>query len=114
MSLRLARRDFVRSLAVAGGALSLPAVNWGKVAGANSRLRVASVGTGGKGWSDLTGVAASPAVEVVALCNIDDSADHLGKAVEKFPRAKTFTDWRKLLDDSKAIDAVLVSTPDHM
>ncbi|HWA98929.1 MAG TPA: Gfo/Idh/MocA family oxidoreductase [Pirellulales bacterium] len=77
-------------------------------------MRVASVGTGGKGWSDLNGVAASPNVDIVALCNIDEGPEHLGKAVEKFPKAARFTDWRRLLDEVKELDAVIVSTPDHM
>src|SRR5205823_1333991 len=109
MTLRLARRDFIRSLAAAGAATSWSAQSWARVAGANERLRVASVGTGGKGKSDLEGVAASPHVQVVALCNIDDSQAHLGWAKEKYSDAKTFVDWRKVLDDSKGIDAVIVS-----
>jgi predicted dehydrogenase len=114
MALRLARRDFVRSLAAAGAATSFTAQSWARIAGANERLRVASVGTGGKGKGDLDGVAAGKHVQVVALCNIDDSKTHLGWAKEKYSDAKTFVDWRKLLDDSKNIDAVIVSTPDHM
>lgn len=114
MTLRLARRDFIRSMAAAGAATSWSAQSWARVAGANERLRVASVGTGGKGKSDLDGVAGGSHVQVVALCNIDDSQAHLGWAKEKYSDAKTFVDWRKLLDDSKGIDAVIVSTPDHM
>lgn len=108
------RRQFVKALGIAGTALAMPAFSYSKVLGANERLRVASVGTGGKGWSDLTGVAASPAVEVVALCNIDSSKDHLGRAAEKYPQASKYADWRKLLDEGKSVDGVIVSTPDHM
>jgi predicted dehydrogenase len=114
MSLRLPRRTFVRSIFAAGAVASFPAASWARVAGANERLRIASVGTGGKGESDLKGVAAGTAVEVAALCNIDDSEKHLGQAAVKFPAAKQYADWRKVLDDAKGIDAVLVSTPDHM
>ncbi|HVC94809.1 MAG TPA: Gfo/Idh/MocA family oxidoreductase [Pirellulales bacterium] len=108
------RRQFTQQLAVASAALAVPAVSWARVLGANDRLRVASIGTGGKGWSDLTATAASPYVQVVALCDIDESKEHLGRAAEKFPDAKRFTDWRKLLDAPAEIDAVIVSTPDHM
>jgi predicted dehydrogenase len=59
-------------------------------------------------------VAASPRVEVAALCNIDQSAHHFGWAVEKYPRAARFTDFRRLFDTPNAFDAVIVSTPDHM
>ncbi len=114
MSTRIPRRTFVQSLAVAGSALALPAVSYARLLGANDRLHVASVGTGGKGQSDLNGVAASPAVNVAAICNIDDSAKHFGWAAEKYPQAKKYSDWRKLLDDSKDIHGVIVSTPDHM
>lgn len=114
MSLRSSRRRFLQTGAVAGAALSVSAASWARVLGANSRLRIASIGTGGKGWSDLTATAASPYVDVVALCNIDESKDHLGQAAERFPQARCYTDWRRLLDESKEIDAVIVSTPDHM
>jgi predicted dehydrogenase len=114
MPVVLSRRRFVRSAAVAGTALALPAVSYSRVLGANDRLNLASVGTGGKGASDLNGVAASPAVQVVALCDIDSSQKHLGWAAEKYPQARQFTDWRELLDKSKDIDAFTVSTPDFM
>lgn len=101
-------------LASATSALALGALSFRRVLGANERLRVASVGTGGKGWSDLTSVAASPYVDVVALCNVDQSREHFGMAVERFPQARQYVDWRVLLDESKDIDAVIVSTPDFM
>src|SRR5262245_3953756 len=109
----LPRRRFLK--AAAGSTASvLTAARWARVYGANEKLRVASVGVGGKGWSDLTGVAASPHVAVVALCDPDESAKHLGRAAEKFPLAQRFTDWRRLLDQAKEFDALTVSTPDHM
>ncbi|QEG38262.1 Gfo/Idh/MocA family protein [Roseimaritima ulvae] len=108
------RRSFLKSAAIAGTAVALPALQYSRVYGANSRLGIASVGTGGKGWSDLNGVAASPHVEVVGLCNIDSSKPHLGQAAEKYSSARTYADWRKLLDEAKDIQGVLVSTPDFM
>lgn len=114
MPVRASRRQFLKQVAVGGAALSIPAASWSRVLGANGQLRVASVGTGGKGWSDLTATAASPHVQVVALCDIDETKEHLGRAAEKFPQARKFTDWRKLFDEHKEFDAVIVSTPDHM
>lgn len=109
---RTTRRTFVQTLAAAGVGLSLPARV--RAAGPNGRLRVASIGTGGKGWSDVTSVAASPNVDIVAICDVDEGAEHLGRAAERFPQARRFTDWRRLLDADREIDAVIVSTPDHM
>lgn len=114
MPLRTTRRRFLSQLALGGAALSFPAASWARVLGANERLRVASVGTGGKGWSDLTATAAGPHVQVAALCDIDESKDFLGRAAETYPQARTFTDWRRLLEQEKEFDAVIVSTPDHM
>ncbi|WP_164100825.1 Gfo/Idh/MocA family protein [Candidatus Laterigemmans baculatus] len=108
------RRQFGKQLGLASAAIALSAGSYSRVFGANERLSVASVGTGGKGWSDLLGVAASPAVRVAALCDIDSSKPHLGRAAEKYPEAKQYADWRKLMDESKEIDAVIVSTPDFM
>ena len=108
------RRAFVKSVSLAGTALALPAFQYSRVLGANGRLGIASIGTGGKGWSDLNGVAASSEVEVIGLCDIDSSANHLGQAAVKYSKARRYEDWRKLLDESKDIQGVLVSTPDFM
>src|SRR3954447_11928399 len=110
----ISRRHFLGRAAAIGGAGLWSAASRSRVYGANERLRVAAVGVGGQGWSDLTSIAASPHAEIVALCDVDESAPHLGRAAEKFPRARTFDDWRRLLDRANEFDAVMVSTPDHM
>jgi predicted dehydrogenase len=107
----ITRRSFLQA---AGAASVLTAASWSRVLGANENLRLASVGTGGKGWDDITHISASPKVTVVALCDIDESASFLGRAATKFKDAKTFTDYRRLFEKAKDFDAVSVSTPDHM
>jgi predicted dehydrogenase len=78
---------------------------------ANEQINFASVGVGGKGSSD-SGDAGSNG-NMVAICDIDDKT--LGKAGEKWPNAKKYFDYRKMLEENaKEIDAVTVSTPDHM
>lgn len=82
-------------------------------ASVHETLNLASVGVGGKGWSDLESSAKGKNVRVVALCDVD--ASNLKKASEKYSDASTFADYRRMLDEMKDdIDAVLVSTPDHM
>jgi len=108
----LTRRSFLQTTAIAGATfpwLGSTALR----AAPNDKLNFAAIGVGGKGWSDLTSIAASPHVNVVALCDIDESHDFMGRAAEKYPQAKRCSDWRKLLEDNK-IDAVQVATPDHM
>lgn len=111
MSNRQTRRSFLKASALAG--FGVPLIRTNAIAGPNDQLSVASIGTGGKGWSDLTNVAISPHVRVAALCDIDEGPNHLGRAAGKFPDATLYRDWRKLLDAEK-VDAVIVSTPDHM
>ncbi len=112
MAFEFDRRDFLR--VSAAGAAGLAIGRTGARKDANGKLRLAAIGTGGKGQDDLQSISASPRVEVVALCNVDDSKPHLGWAAEAFPKSKQFRDYRKLLDEANTFDAVSVSTPDHM
>jgi predicted dehydrogenase len=78
-----------------------------------SELRIAAVGVGNQGWSDLQEVAAAKGARIVALCDVD--SNFLGHARSAFPMAEAFADYRQLLDRrGNDIDAVLISTPDHM
>ena len=114
MSQKSCRRSFLKSAALGGGAIGLNAIQYSRVYGANGRMGIASVGVGGKGWSDLNGVAASSDVDVIALCDIDSSEKHLGRAAIQYPSARQHADWRQLLDNAKDIQGILVSTPDFM
>jgi predicted dehydrogenase len=108
----LSRRQFLRTTTLAAGAagtLSFPFV--GRVLGANDRVNVACIGVGGKGSSDCDDSAHCGA-NIVALCDVDEG--NLRKKAEKYPDAKHFRDFRKMLDQyGKSIDAVTVSIPDH-
>lgn len=111
---RTHRRRFLQQVAAAGGLGVWTAASRSRVYGAGERLRVASVGVSNKGWSDVTSVAESPHVEIVALCDVDEGPTIMGRAAERFPHARRYTDWRRLLDQAREFDAVIVSTPDHM
>ncbi|HOB99603.1 MAG TPA: Gfo/Idh/MocA family oxidoreductase [Verrucomicrobiota bacterium] len=80
-------------------------------AAANEELNLALVGVGGRGeWF----VGALPAMRTrfVALC--DTHAYRLNRAGEKFPEAKRYRDFRRMLDESAdRLDGVVVATPDH-
>src|SRR3954465_3354906 len=114
------RRNFLRASAAGAAFLATGQIVGAKPQAAtsardlNGKLRLAAVGNGGKGQDDLQSISASPRVEVVALCDVDSSHDHLGWAAEKFPKAARFDDYRRLLDKAQMFDAVSVSTPDHI
>ena len=110
MSNRASRRRFLQDAAALGASLavagSLPAAQ--KKLGANDRLNLGIIAVAGRGADNLAGVASE---NIVALCDVD--VNRAGKAREKYPRAAFYEDYRKLLDH-KNIDAVVLSTPDHM
>jgi len=76
----------------------------------SGKLNVASIGAGGMGAGN-TRAAASAGANIVALCDVDwNKAD---ESFKRFPDAKKYKDFRKMLDNEKSIEAVIVATPDH-
>ncbi len=114
-SKNVSRRKFIQNAAVAGAAFTiLPRfVLGGKgYIPPSDTVYIAGIGVGGKGTSDLTGVAKNPAARVVFLCDVDDRMAVDSK--KNFPEAKYYKDFREMLDkEAKGIDAVTISTPDH-
>src|SRR3954454_6583295 len=107
---RLTRRRFLGETAAltaaAAVAAGLPAA--GKKAPPGERLNLGVIGVAGRGADNLAGVRGE---NVVALCDVD--AGRAGAARQAHPRARFFRDFRKLLD-LKEVEAVVISTPDHM
>ncbi|HRW98149.1 MAG TPA: Gfo/Idh/MocA family oxidoreductase, partial [Cyclobacteriaceae bacterium] len=112
----VSRRKFLQSAGVAAAAFTiLPRHVLGGMGftAPSDTLYIAGIGVGGKGYSDLTSFAKSPKSNISILCDVDDR--RAAKAVETFPKAKYYKDYRKMLDaEHKHIDAVSVSSPDHM
>jgi predicted dehydrogenase len=107
---RLSRRRFLSGTAAASAVTIIPRHVLGAPGqpSANNKLNVASVGVGGMGSGDIRSV---PSENVVALCDVDRRA--LDRNAQQFPRAKLHTDFHKMLETQKDIDAVMVATPDH-
>src|SRR5215471_402167 len=106
------RRQFLKSSAFAGTAfMVLPAGVVGLRADTspNEKLNLAGIGIGGQGASDLHNMESE---NIVALCDVDQN--HAAHVFKKYEKAKPFTDYRKMLDEMKEIDAVVVATPDHL
>jgi predicted dehydrogenase len=105
------KRDFIKTSVTLAGSALLPSSLFATPKGVK-RLRTAHIGVGGMGAADLDSIASHTAVDVVALCDVDQN--NLNAAHKLYPRAKTFIDYRNLLNKMKhEIDAVIVSTPDH-
>jgi hypothetical protein len=107
----LTRRQFLSRTTLAVGAATIAFPYVGQVLGANDQINVACIGVGGKGDSD-TDDAARCGGKIVALCDVDETT--LNRKAQKYPEAKKYRDFRKLLDEmGKDVDAVTISTPDH-
>jgi predicted dehydrogenase len=102
------RRSFVRA---AGGAAALTAAAWARVRGANERVGVGFIGYGLIGKRHVLDFQGQPDADLVAVAEV-----HKGRLAEAVAQmgaaAKGHADFRRLLDD-KAVQAVVVSTPDH-
>ncbi|CAN5875199.1 Gfo/Idh/MocA family oxidoreductase [soil metagenome] len=105
----LHRRDFFRRSALTGAALWVAGSRSGLLAGsANEKLNIGIIGTANRASANINGVSGE---NIIAICDIDQN--YLGRASEKFPRARIFQDFRKMLDECQDLDAVVVSTADH-
>jgi hypothetical protein len=95
------RRKFIRNSAVAGaGFFIVPrhVIGRGFIA-PSDKLRIAGIGAGGKGQSDLAEFAKSPNVSIVALCDVDDR--QAVKSRQSFPNAPYYKDFRVMLGERK-------------
>jgi predicted dehydrogenase len=107
------RRDFLKTGAAAGVGFwignGLQADEPARRPGPNDRLNVAVIGVGGRGGGNLGSVAATE--NIVALCDVDGRSN--AQAYTRYPMATRHTDFRRMLEQQRNIDAVVVSTPDH-
>jgi len=102
------RRAFIKGAAVLGTGVWLGIERgFASSRSANDRLNIGIIGVGNRAEANISGVNSQ---NIVALCDIDE--EFLRSAAEDFPKAKTYTDFRKLVEQP-GIDAVVISTADH-
>lgn len=105
------RRDFLKKSLAASSLFVLPRFAIGQAGPPASRkLNLAFIGVGGQGGAALTECDGE---NYVAFCDVDDQ--RAAEAYANYPNAKRFKDFRVMFDKMhKEIDAVVVSTPDHI
>ncbi|MDQ3277841.1 MAG: Gfo/Idh/MocA family oxidoreductase, partial [Bacteroidota bacterium] len=117
------RRFLQQSTQLVGGAAILSAVNTPAFAILKRRfspaeqVNIGAIGIKGMGWSNVTAALKQPGVNLVALCDVDQTVltermAELAKSNAATTNIKTYTDYRKLLEQ-KDIDAIIIGTPDH-
>ena len=107
----ISRRQFLYYSALAASATALTGCGTARPRGisANEKLNIGVVGVSGKGSVDTTCCASE---NIIALCDVDEKAAAGPRA--KYPKARFYKDFRKMLEQEKSLDAVVVSTPDHL
>jgi hypothetical protein len=102
----LDRRQFLQATALLGcAALQSRAV------AASDKVNLAFVGVGGRGKRNLIELTKDPAVQVAAICDVNPTT--LAQVADQYPHARKHVDLRRLVDDLKDIDGVVVSTTEH-
>ena len=105
----LTRRKFLQTTALgaAGFWITTTQTTFGRALSPNEKLNIGVLGVSGRAGDDLHEVSGE---NIVALCDVDDTK--LQAAAPKYPQAKTYNDFRELIDQ-KDIDAIVIGTPDH-
>ena len=115
MAKQNSRRDFLKSSILASTSFFIvPRHVLGRgFVSPSDKLNLAAIGAGGKGWSDINLAFNNGAHNVVSLCDVDPG--QCKKAINAWPKAQVYTDFRQMFDRmAKDIDAVTISTPDHV
>ena len=110
------RRFLATSAAVAAGATLLPHTSFGVSRPASDRLRIGVIGCKGMGWNNVRALLGADAnTELTYVCDVDDAVTgaRLADYAELRDNAPATTkDYRELLG-SRAVDVVVIGTPDH-
>jgi predicted dehydrogenase len=112
------RRYFIKAgTALAGGMLLNPQLSSAgtKAVGPNDKFTIGVIGCNGMGWSNTNSFLKMNDVDLLGICDVDNSA--IEKRLADYTKLrsnkpKTYKDYRELLND-KDIDAVIIGTPDH-
>ncbi len=104
---RISRRRFVYTSTLTAAALFAgPSLLRGR--DLNGKLNIGMIGLGGKSGDNLKGIAGE---NIVALCEVDGNS--MERIASQHPNATKHRDFRRMLEQ-KDIDAVVVTTPDHI
>uniref|UniRef100_UPI0032164780 Gfo/Idh/MocA family protein n=1 Tax=uncultured Draconibacterium sp. TaxID=1573823 RepID=UPI0032164780 len=116
------RRNFIKSTALATGAIVVPIIIPPGCRGKNGttppsdKIVMGGIGLGGMGTGDMNNFLGNEAVQYVAVCDVDKSHREkaLGLINEKYATtdSRSYNDFREFLEKEK-LDAVHIALPDH-
>ncbi len=100
------RRNFIKGAVLGTAPMFIPRSAWG----ANDRITYGSIAVGGRGRY-LNTKFQSLGAQCAAVCDVYEPNVEL--ALKQSPNAKSYVDYRQLLDKEKNLDAVVLAGPDH-
>src|ERR1051326_9421915 len=100
----------------------------------SEKVNIAIIGTGGQGKTNMRALFGESEAQIIAVCEPREEADYsrfyyggtagrkpVKSDIEKHYSQKTpsyhcaeYEDFRKMLEEEKAVDAILCATPDHL
>ena len=90
----------------------MTAASYGRILGANDRIRVGAIGTGSRGQFLLSLLKQLEGNEIVAFCDVYEPRRLEAKGKFGAANATDCVDHRDILE-RKDVDAVVIATPDH-
>ena len=112
LSEKFGRRDFLKTTAAAAAAFTIVprhVLGGPRHIAPSDKVNIAGIGVGGMGGNNLKALETE---NIVAICDVDP-LNHAARVIARYPKAKVYTDYRKMLELQKDIDAVVIATPDH-
>jgi predicted dehydrogenase len=111
MNQQTSRRSFLKTAGAVSAATTFGFPNILHAQNKGDKLRLAIIGSGGKGGAHIDSVHKAGDI-VVAHCDVDTGRQ--GKVPTLWPQSKFYQDYRQLFEkEMKNIDAIMVATPDH-
>jgi predicted dehydrogenase len=111
-TLRVSRRAFAKTTALAAGGVAFGAISPARAFSANDRIRIGLIGVGGMGSNHLNSLIKKSEAENIQVVAVSDVYQRRLSHAQAACKGAGFLDYRRLLD-RKDIDAVLIATPDH-
>ncbi len=111
----ISRREFFRTAAGAGAAMTFPSIVPSSVFGAgapSNRITVGIIACGGMGEQNLNAFHALDCAQILAICDVDKKRRDPHLSLLGLDEKSSYNDFREVLARSD-IDAVAISTPDH-